>query len=61
MGLEFEDTCREFGDTFKWLMYGDDDTFFFLDAVLEVVKGLDPNMPYFLTGQYPAHPVRMTP
>ena len=42
--------CRHFGDTFKWLAYGDDDTFFFLDAVVDVLSGLDPAMPYFLTG-----------
>lgn len=42
--------CRHFGDTFKWLAYGDDDTFFFLDAVRGVLSGLDPAMPYFLTG-----------
>lgn len=42
--------CRQFGDTFKWLAYGDDDTFFFLDAARGVLSGLDPAMPYFLTG-----------
>ena len=31
-------------------MYGDDDTFFFTDAVLKSLEGLDPEMPYFLTG-----------
>ena len=31
-------------------MYGDDDTFFFIDAVLKTVEKLDPEMPYFLTG-----------
>ncbi|KAK9807637.1 hypothetical protein WJX72_005062 [[Myrmecia] bisecta] len=40
---------KHFGDTYKWLLYGDDDTIFFLDAVLKLVKGLDPNTPYFLT------------
>ena len=42
---------RHLGDTFKWLFYSDDDTVFFLDAAKNVVKGLDPDMPYFLTGQ----------
>ena len=32
------------------MAYGDDDTFFFLDAVLDVLGGLDPAVPYFLTG-----------
>lgn len=35
---------------FKWLFYGDDDTVFFVDAAIEVVKHLDPSQPYFLTG-----------
>ena len=29
---------------------GDDDTIFFVDAAMELVKDLDPDMPYFLTG-----------
>lgn len=36
---------------FKWLLYGDDDTLFFMDAVANVVKNLDHNVPYFLTGK----------
>ncbi len=31
--------------------YGDDDTFFFVDAALEMLQHLDPEMPYFLTGK----------
>ncbi len=41
---------RDLNDTFKWLFYGDDDTVFFLEGAMNVVKYLDPNMPYFLTG-----------
>ena len=45
------DMCvRALGDQFKWLLYGDDDTFFFIDAVLKTVENLDPEIPYFLTG-----------
>lgn len=33
------------------MLYGDDDTFFFMDAVANIVKDLDPDMPYFLTGE----------
>jgi hypothetical protein len=40
--------CRELGDTFKWVLYGDDDTLFFLEAAMKVVEGLDPDMPYWL-------------
>lgn len=42
--------ARHFGDTYTWLLYGDDDTLFFTDAVLGVLDGLDADMPYFLTG-----------
>lgn len=49
-GLRRKASCRDLGETFKWLLYGDDDTFFFTDAVLKAVDGLDPHMPYFLTG-----------
>jgi hypothetical protein len=41
---------RHFGDTYKWLLYGDDDTYFFLDAAMNVLQHLDPDLPYFLTG-----------
>ncbi|CAK0783338.1 hypothetical protein CVIRNUC_006537 [Coccomyxa viridis] len=40
---------KHLGDNFKWLFYSDDDTVFFLDNAMNVVKGLDPDMPYFLT------------
>ena len=36
-------------DNFKWLLYGDDDTVFFIDNALDMLEGLDHNMPYFLT------------
>ena len=36
---------------------GDDDTILFLDSAMNLVKDLDPEMPYFLTGQYlPVYP-----
>ena len=34
---------------FKWILYGDDDTVFFIDNVLDLVKDLDHNMPYFIS------------
>ena len=36
-------------DSFKWMLYGDDDTVFFIDNALDMLEGLDHNMPYFLT------------
>ena len=41
---------RELGDSFKWLFYGDDDTFYVVDPALKLLQGLDHDMPYFLTG-----------
>ena len=38
------------GDSYKWLLYGDDDTVWFIDSVLELVSDLDPEMPYFISG-----------
>lgn len=36
-------------DSYKWLLYGDDDTVFFLENVLDMLEGLDHNMPYLLS------------
>ncbi len=36
-------------DNYKWLLYGDDDTFFFVDHVLALTQTLDHNMPYVIT------------
>lgn len=41
---------RHFGDTFKWLFYGDDDSVLFLQGAMKIVAGLDPDLPYALTG-----------
>lgn len=32
------------------MLYGDDDTFFFLDNILELLQDFDPNIPYIITG-----------
>ena len=36
-------------DSYKWMLYGDDDTVFYVDNVLRMLEGLDPTMPYFIT------------
>ncbi len=33
------------------MLYGDDDTIFFMDSLMEMVKDFDHNMPYFITGR----------
>lgn len=36
-------------DSFKWVLYGDDDTVFFIDGALKMLENLDHNMPYLLS------------
>lgn len=38
------------GGGYKWLLYGDDDTYFFLDSVRELLRDYDPDLPYVVTG-----------
>ena len=42
---------KQLGDTYKWLLYGDDDTVWFMDGVLDVLSDLDPDTPYFISGE----------
>ena len=42
---------KQLGDSYKWLLYGDDDTVWFMDGVLKFLEDLDPDMPYFISGQ----------
>lgn len=35
--------------SYKWILYGDDDTFWFIDNVLAYLDQLDPDMPYLLS------------
>ena len=42
--------AKEMGlDSFKWVLYGDDDTVFFVDGALDMLENLDYNMPYLLS------------
>ncbi|KAL3131943.1 hypothetical protein ABBQ38_007639 [Trebouxia sp. C0009 RCD-2024] len=38
-----------FGDTYKWLLYGDDDTVWFMESVMKLLQDFDPDLPYFIT------------
>ena len=40
-----------FGDTYKWLLYGDDDTVWFPESVMKLLEDFDPDLPYFITGK----------
>lgn len=35
--------------SYKWLLYGDDDTVFFLDNIIAMLSTLDHNQPYLLS------------
>lgn len=39
-----------FGDSYKWLLYGDDDTVWFTESVMKLLENFDPDLPYFITG-----------
>jgi hypothetical protein len=34
---------------YKWMLYGDDDTVWFMDRVIDIVQTLDPELPWFLS------------
>ena len=36
-------------DSYSWILYGDDDTFFNVEAALRMVNGLNDTQPYLLT------------
>lgn len=59
-----------FGDSYKWLLYMDDDTVFFPGALLRLLPDFDPDIPYFLTDhlwyqepgdKQPKHPHPLAP
>lgn len=37
------------GETYRWMLYGDDDTLFFVDAVLDLLQPFDPELPYAIS------------
>ena len=36
-------------DTYKWMLFGDDDTVFYVDNILRMLETLDHTMPYILS------------
>ena len=36
-------------DSYKWILFGEDDTVFFVENALKLLGHLDPDLPYFLT------------
>ena len=35
---------------YSWMLYGDDDTLYFVDSVSDLLQDFDPSLPYFITG-----------
>lgn len=40
------------GVDYKWLLYGDDDTMWFLSAVADLLRDYDSDLPYFISDMY---------
>ena len=38
------------GVEYKWMLYGDDDTMWFMSAVLDLLRDYDSELPYFISG-----------
>lgn len=39
-------------DDYKWMLYGDDDTLWNMDRVVEIIKDMDPELPHMITDHY---------
>ena len=61
LALMASSMLQAFKGEYKWILYGDDDTFFFVDGVLELLQDFDPSLPYFITGMSSARPVCFKP
>ena len=40
-------------DSYKWMLFGDDDTVFFIDNIADFLSDFDPQIPYFISGAQP--------
>ena len=45
-----EVVLQDFRGDYKWMLFGHDDTFFFVNNVLELLQDFDPDLPYIITG-----------
>ena len=43
------------GVDYKWMLYGDDDTMWFMSAVLDLLREYDSELPYFISGAVSVH------
>lgn len=42
---------RHYGDTFKWLLWPDDDSVMYLDKVKQLLRHYDPELPHAISGR----------
>ena len=42
---------RHFGPTYKWMLWGDDDTLFLMPPILRELEKLDPEQPWVFNGE----------
>eukprot|EP00198_Chlamydomonas_reinhardtii_P009698 XP_001699035.1 predicted protein [Chlamydomonas reinhardtii] len=40
---------KHFGETYKWMLYGDDDTLFYMSGVIKLLEQFDPEQPLAIT------------
>ncbi|DBA70080.1 TPA: hypothetical protein ACH3X2_012243 [Trebouxia sp. C0005] len=43
---------QEYQGEYEWMLYGHDDTFFFVDGALDLLQDFDPSLPYIITDHF---------
>ncbi len=41
---------QAFEGSYEWMLYGHDDTLFFVEGILDLLQDFDPALPYIITG-----------
>ena len=44
---------QAFEGNYEWMLYGHDDTLFFVEGVMDLLQDFDPSLPYIITGTMP--------
>lgn len=52
---------QAFEGEYEWILYGHDDTLFFVEGTLDLLQDFDPSLPYIITGTMPALPRQPLP
>ena len=37
---------------YDWMLFGHDDTFFFVEGILDLLQDFDPSLPYVISGMW---------